>query len=71
MSPPPLRVAAGSGRLRWLHRLGAMDQLVEWIKPEQGAGLDDGRGVRRRCPSGRWCASCGIRSGSLGFGSGG
>jgi Transposase DDE domain len=30
--------AAGSGRrrmARWLHRLGAMDQLVEWIKPKK------------------------------------
>ena len=30
--------AAGSGRrrmARWLHRLGAMDQLVEWIKPRK------------------------------------
>jgi DDE family transposase len=30
--------AAGSGRrrmTRWLHRLGAMDQLVEWIKPRK------------------------------------
>jgi len=27
---------ACKGRLpRWLHRLGAMDQLVEWIKPKR------------------------------------
>jgi len=34
--PASERTTACKGRLpRWLHRLGAMDQLVEWIKPKR------------------------------------
>ena len=37
--PSELSAATGTGRKRrlprWLHRLGAMDQLVEWIKPKK------------------------------------
>jgi hypothetical protein len=38
--PADERAAAGSGRrmARWLRRLGAMDQLVEWIKPRKAPG---------------------------------
>ena len=58
---------ACKGRLpRWLHRLGAMDQLVEWIKRKKAPKSMTADEYARSCPDVWSCVNCGTWSGGPG-----
>ena len=44
--PGSKRAAKGLPRSRWIGGLGRLDQVVEWFKPEERPGVDDGGAVR-------------------------